>query len=333
MSSIWEFVKRHKGKFVAGSQSCDKALTESIGDVKNVIRSRYPVENLVETVREPDLTPEEKVRIFEDIKLKSIARIISISFAYPLIIVASKTQKSIVCAETCKNVEKSRQRVQNPGLINYVQSLIFGEDQGQKTANFTDPKVQQVFLNCIQFLTTSGLSQLFNRIDGIVEQLLIDWPLGKSVTVSDFENFFEVAVSKVEHEIGINNFADLIVPITNVHTRFNDQDASHLEGLLTRFVTLLQLPSCRQLMNLFVRRFIFKVVQFLRDDLKDVNQPVAKFLPAIADAFSVEARSQPDSAFQDCLQSHELHRFALMAFGAEEATRATRKIADDFGLD
>lgn len=86
-------------------------------------------------------------------------------------------------------------------------------------------------------------------------------------------------------------------------------------------------------MNLFVRRFTFKVVQFLRDDLNDINQPVAKFLPAIADAFLVEARNQPDSAFQDCLQSHELHRFTLMAFGAEEATNSTRKIADEFGFD
>lgn len=164
MSSIWEFVKRHKGKLMAGSvvisgiyvakkvydselifelvsnssktteqenqlslarkhfifdahqQTCDKTLTDSIGDIKNIIKNRYPVENLVETVREPDLTPEEKIRIFEDIKLKSIARIISTSFAYSLIIVASKTQKSIVCAETCKNVEKSRQKAQNSGL-------------------------------------------------------------------------------------------------------------------------------------------------------------------------------------------------------------------------
>jgi len=115
MSSVWEFVKRHKGKIIAGSvvvgglytakkindsdlldkfnvgnsrikenelsvarkhfifdshqQSCDKNLTESIIDIRNIIRNRYPVENIVDTVKEPNLTPEEKIRVFDDIKL------------------------------------------------------------------------------------------------------------------------------------------------------------------------------------------------------------------------------------------------------------------------
>lgn len=162
MSSVWEFVKRHKGKVIAGAvvvgglytakkindsdllenfnsknskikenelslarkhfifdshqQSCDKNLSESIMDIRNIIRNRYPVETIVDTVKDPDLPPEEKIRVFDDIKLKSIARIISTSFSYSLIIIASKTQKSIICSETCKNLEKSRQTVENNGV-------------------------------------------------------------------------------------------------------------------------------------------------------------------------------------------------------------------------
>lgn len=95
--------------------------------------------------------------------------------------------------------------------------MIFGENESKKRSTFTDPKVQQVFLNCIQFLTTSGLNQLFNKIDGVVEELLLNYPLGQQATVSDFENVFETAIQRVEKEAGSNNFADLIVPITNVH--------------------------------------------------------------------------------------------------------------------
>ncbi|KAE9552673.1 hypothetical protein FO519_004115 [Halicephalobus sp. NKZ332] len=315
--------------FDSHQQSCDKGLTESIVDIRNIIRSRYPVENIVETVKEPDLPPEEKIRVFEDIKLKSFARIISTSFAYSLVIVASKTQKSIICSETCKNIQKKRtQEAGSSGVINYVQSLIFGEEESKRRSTFTDPKVQQVFVNCIQFLTTSGLSQLFNKIDGVVEELLLEYPLGKGASISDFESLLETAVERIEKEVGSNNFANLIVPITNVHTKFNGQDATQLEELLTHFVTLIQLPSCRKLMSLFVRRFTSKAIQFLKDDLGSVSQPVAKFLPSIADSFSAICKNVAESPFQDCLHSHELHQFTLMAFGSESV-----KDTIEFGLD
>jgi len=245
-----------------------------------------------------------------------------------LIVVASKTQKSIICSETCKNLEKNRQRADNDGVLTYVKSLVFGEDESRKRSTFTDPKVQQVFLNCIQFLTTSGLNQLFNKIDGVVEEILVNYPLGKQVTVSDLENLFETAIQRVEKEAGSNNFADLIIPITNVHTKFNGQDATHLEELLTQFVTLIQLPSCKKLMNLFVRRFTSKAIQFLNDDQGTVTQPIAKFLPSISDCFTSVSRNQIDSPFQDCLHSHELHQFTLMGFGSDSIRDTI-----EFGLD
>jgi hypothetical protein len=101
MSSIWEFVKRHRGKIIASGavigsayaakkvydseyvkeyiqssshqeheaqlsqarrhfifdahqQSCDKNLLESISDIKAILKSRYPVEILVESLKDSD---------------------------------------------------------------------------------------------------------------------------------------------------------------------------------------------------------------------------------------------------------------------------------------
>lgn len=101
-----------------------------------------------------------------------------------------------------------------------MSSLIFGEDDSKKRQPYTDPKVQQVFLNCIQFLTTTGLNQLFNKVDLIVEELLVDYQLNKVCNTKTFAELFDQIINKIEVTYGNNNFADLIVPITNVNVSF-----------------------------------------------------------------------------------------------------------------
>uniref|UniRef100_A0A7E4UTB8 Peroxisomal biogenesis factor 3 n=1 Tax=Panagrellus redivivus TaxID=6233 RepID=A0A7E4UTB8_PANRE len=394
MSSAWEFVKRHKGKFIAAGavvgaavaaksaidadllglrdtaahevqlsqarrhflfdahqQSCDKALTEAILDIKQVLKSRYPVEQLVESLKDGTaLSNADKIRIWEDIEHKSIARVVSTAFAYSLVIVASKTQKSIVCAETCNAIVNGAKNPAQVDVLTRLSTLVFGgapqPQQSQTSPLQTDTRVQQVFINCIQFLTTSGLNQIFHTIDTIVEEQLVVFPLDKKVTAANIEELFSIVVQQVENLIGSRNYANFIVPQAGQRTLFDNSNGAKLEELLAKFVQVLELRRCRDIMQGFVRRFITGAVGFLQIDLPALEQPMAKCLPAIADAFTIIARNSHESAFQDCLHSSELHQFTLIAFTAEsiEQTDVTPKPArnashvghragDDFALD
>jgi hypothetical protein len=392
MSSIWEFVKRHRGKIIASGavigsayaakkvydseyvkeyiqssshqeheaqlsqarrhfifdahqQSCDKNLLESISDIKAILKSRYPVEILVESLKDSDeISNEQKIQIWEDIKHKSIARIVSTSVALSIIIIATKIQKSILCSEMCKIVEETRTRksAATSGIKNYISSFIWGKDETAKQdygSQFANPQVQQVFINCIQFLTTSGLNQIFTKIEAITEDFLNNFSLTKKITVSEFETLINQILERFEKECGAKNYCDYIVPVTNVRTKFDGNDATHLENLLSRFVNLLQIQTCRQLMHKFVRIFIQKAITFIDSEVeKDSEQAVAKYLPLIADAFIVEAKSNHDSAFQECLHLRDLHQFTLIAFESDTSAiltnSSTPKVhSDDFGLD
>uniref|UniRef100_A0A914ZB43 Peroxisomal biogenesis factor 3 n=1 Tax=Panagrolaimus superbus TaxID=310955 RepID=A0A914ZB43_9BILA len=270
MSSIWEFVKRHRGKILASGafvgsiytakkvydseyvkeyiqspshqeheaqlsqarrhfifdahqQSCDKNLVESISDIKAILKSRYPVEILVESLKDSDeISNEQKIQIWEDIKHKSISRIVSTSVALSIIIIATKIQKSILCSEMCKIVEETRQKqtsMTTHGIKNYISSFIWGNDDKVKPeygTQFANPKVQQVFVNCIQFLTTSGLNQIFTKIESITEECLNNFSLTKKITVSEFEILIHQILDKFEKEAGAKNYCDYIVPVTNV---------------------------------------------------------------------------------------------------------------------
>jgi hypothetical protein len=390
MSTVWEFVKRHRGKIIASGalvgsayavkkvydselvkeyvhssthqehevqlsqarrhfifdahqQSCDKNLAESIIDIKAILKSRYPIEILVESLKDSDgITNDQKIQIWEDIKHKSISRIISTSVSLSIIIIATKIQKSILCSEMCKIVEETRQRqaTATHGIKSYVSSLIWGKDDATKQnygSQFANPQVQQVFVNCIQFLTTSGLNQIFAKVEAITEEYLTNFSLTKKITVSELETLVYQSLDKFEKEVGEKNYCDYIVPVTNVRTKFDGSDATNLESLLSRFVALLQITTCRQLMHQQIRIFIQKAITFIKNETeKEGEQPLAKYLPIIADAFIVQSKSNHDSAFQECLHLRELHQFTLIAFESDTSailTIPTPKVHSDFALD
>ena len=104
--------------FDAHQQSCDKNLGDSIGDIKAILKSRYPIESLVESLKDPEgsLNNDEKIQIWEDIKLQALGRLISTACSFSIIIIATKIQKSILCSEMCKAVETTRSKKADSAL-------------------------------------------------------------------------------------------------------------------------------------------------------------------------------------------------------------------------
>uniref|UniRef100_A0A914CCS5 rRNA-processing protein UTP23 homolog n=1 Tax=Acrobeloides nanus TaxID=290746 RepID=A0A914CCS5_9BILA len=344
MSSVWEFLKRHRGKiatagviiggvygvkkaielnaleqlkgnhsvtiepdeklsksrkhfiFDSHQQSCDKQVQLVLNDVKSLIQAHFNVEELVDRLKNSDeLSAVEKVHIWEEIKVKSFARILAVAFIYPLIAVVFKTQKSIICRENCKRYENNSQNSKN-SFLSYASSYIWREDDRSKVEAAPDPKIQQLFLNCTQFFTTSGINQLFDRIQRVSKELVSSLLLNKPVSPEDIKFLLDKAKTKIQGLYGSKNFADLVVPQRNIQGSFNVVNTVHLETLLTNFSDMLQSQSCGQLISNFTQQYLDHTKELISGDLNDKQVPLAKLLPVLTDSFSDLSKTNPLNA-------------------------------------
>jgi hypothetical protein len=75
------------------------------------LNARFNTDELVARLQNDEsIKPREKIEIWGQIKLKAIGRIIALAYMHSIILMALKTQKSILCKETVKNFEKSNEQ-------------------------------------------------------------------------------------------------------------------------------------------------------------------------------------------------------------------------------
>lgn len=98
-------------------------------------------------------------------------------------------------------------------------SYLWPNDEPSNTGGLTDPKVQQLFLNCTQFFTTTGINQIFDKIRRISEENVSTLLLNKPFSSEDMGDLLEKAMAKIQSSYGANNFSDLVIPQKNISVR------------------------------------------------------------------------------------------------------------------
>jgi len=179
--SIARLTEARKGFiFDTHQQSCDKVLAQIVPSVQEMIERRFDTEDIVMKLKNEgqNMTTEEKVALWEMLKLRSFARILAVVCTYPIIIVTFKSQKSILCSEICRKMElmekeremaRSRKDSLATQAMNYVSALFWraevdAEPDPDILPRITlDAQVQQVFNNCIQYLTAEGILRVGGR--------------------------------------------------------------------------------------------------------------------------------------------------------------------------
>lgn len=74
------------------------------------MNTRFNTEELVQRLQNDErIETREKVEIWQQIKLRTFARIIALAYMHSVVLLALKLQKSILCRETIKNFEKSNE--------------------------------------------------------------------------------------------------------------------------------------------------------------------------------------------------------------------------------
>jgi len=313
--------------FDVHQQSCDKLLHNLVADVRTLLQRRFDTEHLVERLKNEELLSEEKIHIWEELKSRTIGRILAVGYCYSLLVVALKTQRSILCQETCKGLErpKSRESGLTGGLIAYASSFFNKpQDEIQSNSNsantVSDPFTQQLFSNCIHYLTSEGINQLFNRIELATNEILATIPLTREFTPTQMGQLMEKIKLRMEIHASSRNFSDLVVPISRPMVSSLADRSAHLQSLLTQLVNALQSQRCRTLLSTSVQFYIDEAVEILSG--KSSNSiPLAKQIPLVADVFNKVSQTNVDSVFQRSLLSSDLYQFTLLVFNMTDGVK------------
>jgi hypothetical protein len=199
-------------------------------------------------------------------------------------------------------------------------SSFFAEPANANPRLFTDPKAQQVFLNCIHYLTTHGTNTLFDRIEQCTSELVGDICLAKEFSAPALKDLLEKLKFRLECTAGGCNFADLVVPVAkpvitpSINANYN---SAQLEELLSKLASSLQSPRAHAVLSGFVQRYINEVMDCVENELDTVKPlALAKLLPILSSSFPKITSTSYDSTLQQNIASPELYQYCQMVFSS-----------------
>ncbi|KAI6243763.1 Peroxisomal assembly protein PEX3 [Aphelenchoides fujianensis] len=302
--------------FDSHQQSCDKQVQETVEELLKLLNARFNTEQLVRRLQtEENIQMKEKIELWEQMKVKTFARLLSLAYMHSIVLLALKTQKSVLCRETIRNFEKKDERA--GGLFAYVSSLFSEPANAPNSRLFAESKAQQVFLNCINYLTTHGMNLLFDRVETAATEVLAETSLAKEFDGSSLKALLEKLKFRVECAAGESNFADLVVPVVEGESLFatGDFNAVHLEELLSKLSAQLQSPRARAVLSLCTQRYVNEIVDLVENKSAKPTA-LAKLLPALNAAHSEISSTSFNSVLQQNIASPELYQFSQMVFTA-----------------
>ncbi|CAG9533841.1 unnamed protein product [Cercopithifilaria johnstoni] len=360
MSCVWDFLKRHRGKIVAGAvatggafvvqqvwrnsslqlssrwnrdtefsqtqlkarwhyiydthhRTCDISILDLLPGITKRISLYFDVEALIEDLKNnEELSKEQRIIQWQDIKVKAIGRMVAVAYAFTLITVTLKCQISILAAQVCSLLtEKDHWWNQYlPENLKFSTSLIQLIAPQKCTV---DPSSQQIFMRCCQFFISTGLDDLLKRIEAVSKVQLEELELKTPV---DGEHLKAILLNLKRRMdlLDCRHFSYLVVPKYANKNGFALPNLGQLDALLKRLVEMLESTKCKEVTSSLVDFFFDAVVNFVNQHSTNQVMPLARILPLITDSFHILSRSGFDSPIQNILSSTELHTLSMYVF-------------------
>ncbi|VDK62901.1 unnamed protein product [Onchocerca ochengi] len=362
MSGIWDFVKRHRGKIVAGAvvaggafviqqawqnpslqffssrwnrdrefirnqlkarrhyiydtqhRTCDASILDLLPGIAKRIESYFDVETLIKDLKNnKELSKEQRIIQWQDIKVKAIGRMVAVAYAFSLITVILKCQISILASQLCSSLTEKEDNWWNhylPENLKFSTSLMHLTSSQKSTIN---PSSQQIFMRCCQYFISTGLDDLLKCIETVSKSQLEELELKTPI---DGERLKAILLNLKRRMdlLDCRHFSYLVVPKYANKNGFAVPNLDQLDVLLRRLVEMLESTKCKEVTSSLVDFFFDAIVNFVNQHNNNQEMPMAKVLPLITDSFHTLSRSGFDSPIQNILCSTELHSLSMHVF-------------------
>ncbi|EFO18755.1 peroxin-3 family protein [Loa loa] len=366
MSGVWDFLKRHRGKIVAGAaagavavggvfviqqawrnsslqllgsgwnrdrefsqtqlkarryyiydtqhRTCDISILDLLPGIAKRISLYFDVEALIEDLKNnKELSKEQRIVMWQDIKVKAVGRMVALAYAFSLITVTLKCQISILAAQLCSSFTEKEDHWWNqylPENLKFTTSLTHLTGPQKCTV---DSSTQQIFMRCCQFFISTGLDDLLKSIENVCKAQLEELELKTPV---DGEHLKAILLNLKRRMdlLDCRHFSYLIVPKYANKNGFALPNFDQLDVLLKRLVEMLESTKCKEVTSSLVDFFFDAIVNFVNQHSRSREMPIARVLPLITDSFHALSRSGFDSPIQNILCSTELHSLSMHVF-------------------
>ncbi|KAB5517261.1 hypothetical protein PHYPO_G00187640 [Pangasianodon hypophthalmus] len=356
LSSTWNFVKRHKKKFIfAGAfaggvyllgkyaqrklqEMQERETAEYIAQARrqfhfesNQRTCNMTVLSLLPTLREAiihhlnseSLTallksrPANKIEIWEDLKTISFTRSIVAVYSTCMLVVLLRVQLNII------------------GGYLYLDNSVTKNG----TTPLAPPEVQQKYLSSIQHLLGDGLIELITVVKKAVQEILAPISLKQSLSLQELEQHIIQIRQLVEEDSGSSKFRPLswyMMPdeentLADQACGLTENDVTTIK-LLNETRDMLENPDFSTILSACLNRgfsrFLDNMAEFFcprqgdstpsstPDSLLHVSLPLAKIIPIANGQIHSICSEVPSQFVQDLLMTEQVKEFAANVYEA-----------------
>ncbi|XP_007574808.1 peroxisomal biogenesis factor 3 [Poecilia formosa] len=343
-SSVWNFIKRHKKKFiftgavVGGVYLLSKYAQKKIKEVQEKEASEYiaqarrqfhfesnqrtcnmTVLSMLPPLREAIVTqlnsesltamlktkPANKLEIWENLKIISFTRTVVAVYSTCMLVVLLRVQLNII------------------GGYLYLDNSV-----GKSAASpLTPPDVQQQYLSSIQHLLGDGLTELISRVKTAVQNSLGGVSLKQSLSLLELEQQLIWIRAEVDSGRPLSSYmlADDEEVLADQACGLTEKDLVTIR-LLNETRDMLDSPDLSKVLgaclNRGFSRLLDNLAEFFRlpvsdsapDSLSAVSLPLAKIIPIINGQINSVCSDTPSHFVQDLLLNNQVKEFAAIVY-------------------
>ncbi|KAM3728107.1 Peroxisomal biogenesis factor [Dirofilaria immitis] len=267
-------------------RTCDASILDLLPGIVERISSYFDVETLIKDLKNnKELSKEQRIIHWQDIKVKAIGRVVAIAYAFSLITVTLKCQISILAAQLCSSLtEKEEDHWWNQYLPENLKfnTLLMNQSASQKCT--VDPSSQQIFMRCCQFFISSGLDDLLKCIETVCKLQLEELELK---TLIDGERLKAILLNlkRRMNLLDCRHFSYFVVPKYANKNGFTVPNLDQLDVLLKRLVEMLESTKCKEVTSLLVDFFFDGIMNYVNQHAASPEMPMARILPLVTDSF------------------------------------------------
>ncbi|CAO4385593.1 unnamed protein product [Caenorhabditis nigoni] len=291
--------------FDSTHRSCDQSITDLIPSVVTQIQARFDVESIQDKLKNtPDLTAEQKIQLWDQLKKNVFCRIVSVAFGFSILTLTLKAQISILAADTCAQFEERNKKPTWQSYIPESMSSMFGKNGSPQTDNPMDVGNRRIFLQCVQYFTLRGIPELMEFVAEAVSAELQHWKLTDVKTKHEMRDFFD----KVSYRISFSGLlTKLVAPLDG-----DVNAASSVMKLLQKLTNNLESSKSIHVLNSLLDFYFSAALKMVGQE----EQSLVKYVPAFSNSFPVLTSTAFDSPLFNSLYSSDIHQFSVHVFNS-----------------
>ncbi|XP_075059328.1 peroxisomal biogenesis factor 3 [Mixophyes fleayi] len=311
---------RRQYHFESNQRTCNMTVLSMLPALREALMQQLNSESLTSLLKK---RPSNKLEIWEDLKIISIARSVVAVYSTCMLVVLLRVQ------------------------LNIIGGYIYLDNSGGKNCSGlqASPEVQQQYLSSIQHLLGDGLTELITLVKQAVQRVFGSLSLKHSLSLMDLEQHIKEIRRLVEECNQTPDLEDLSSksllcrfmmpdeenPLTSQACGLTEKDVTTIR-LLNETRDMLESQDFSTVLNSCLSRgfgrLLDSIAEFFRPNEQELNQdstvnslssiclPVAKIIPIVNGQIHSICSEMPNHFVQDLLLMEQVKDFAANVYEA-----------------